>query len=238
MNEQFYRTELLIGQDSLEKLFKSHVAVFGSGGVGSYAAEALVRAGVGTLTVIDNDVVNITNINRQLIATHDTIGVPKVDVMKERLASINPDAKVTALNHYYDANSDIDLTEFDYILDAIDVMTSKLLIIERAKKAGVPIISAMGAGNKLNPSEFTVADINETTVCPLAKIIRKELKARNISDLKVVYSKEPPLKIPEHLHEPGKKRMVGSISFSPPVVGFIAAGEVVRDLIQGYMESL
>ena len=232
-SEQFYRTELLIGSKNLEKLLNSHVAVFGVGGVGSYAAEALARAGIGRLTIVDNDIVNVTNINRQLVATHDTIGQPKVDVMERRIAAINPNAAVTALNHYYDANSDIDLTAFDYILDAIDVVTSKLLLIERAKKAGVPIISAMGAGNKLNPSGFTVADIYETSVCPLAKIIRKELKERNISALKVVYSKEQPLKIPEHLHEQGKKRMVGSISFAPPVVGFIAAGEVVRDLIWG-----
>jgi len=232
MSEQFYRTELLIGSENLNKLKKLHIIVFGVGGVGSYASEALIRAGIGKLTIVDNDIVNITNINRQLIATHETIGMNKVDVMKDRLLTINPDAEITSLNHYYDANSNIDFTMFDYVLDAIDVMTSKLLIIERAKKAGAKIISAMGAGNKLDASGFIVSDIYKTSVCPLAKIIRKELKARGISELKVVYSKEEPQRIPEHLFETGKKRLVGSISFAPPVVGFICASEVVNDLLR------
>lgn len=231
-DEQFYRTELLIGKENLEKLSKAHIAVFGIGGVGSYAAEALARCGVGHITVIDNDVVDITNLNRQLIATHDTIGQLKVDIIKSRIMSINPDADVTTLNCFYDADSDIDLSKFDYIIDAIDTVTSKLLLIERAKKAEIPIISSMGAGNKLDPTRFTVADISETSVCPLAKVIRKELKNRGITELKVVYSTEPPLSIPENLHEAGKKRLVGSVSFVPPVAGLIAAGAVIEDLIR------
>ena len=237
MNEQFIRTALLLGEDGIKRLNDAHVAVFGIGGVGSFAAEALVRAGVGALDFFDADDVSVSNINRQLIATHKTVGMPKVDVMSKRALEINPDVKITANCVFYDAaNADeYDLSKYSYIIDAIDTVSSKLLLIERAKATHTPIISCMGAGNKLDASSFEVSDIYKTSVCPLARVMRRELKLRGIKDLKVVYSKEEPitpiagLTLGETLPE-GKRQIPGSISFVPSAAGLILAGEVIKDI--------
>ncbi|MDN5352933.1 MAG: tRNA threonylcarbamoyladenosine dehydratase [Clostridiales bacterium] len=239
MLNAFSRTELLLGKD-IELLKDCTVAVFGIGGVGSFSAEALARSGIGKLCLYDDDVVSLTNINRQLIALHSTVGKAKVDVMKARILDINPDAEVEANRCFFSAEtlSDINFDRFDYIVDAIDTVSSKLLLIETAYHKGIPIISAMGAGNKLDPTRFEVTDIYKTEVCPLARVMRRELKARNISSLKVVYSKEPPIKPLEseenepHLQTPRTKRQVpGSIAFVPSVAGLILAGEVIKSLI-------
>lgn len=234
MENQFSRTERLIGEAAQQRLFSARVAVFGIGGVGSFAAEALARAGVGTLDLIDPDRVSLTNINRQLYATHSTIGEYKVDIAARRLADINPDGKVNTFPVFFDEETaaQFDFSQYDYVIDAIDTVSSKLLLVEMAKKAGAPIISAMGAGNKLDPTAFEVADIAKTTVCPLARVMRRELKARGISHLKVVYSKEPPI-TPEGEGEKtaAGRPAPGSVPFVPPVMGFILAGEVIRDLI-------
>jgi len=250
MLDEFARTELLLGSPAVEKLKNAAVAVFGIGGVGSYAAEALARSGVGRIALIDDDVVCKTNINRQLIALHSTIGKSKVLVMQERILDINPNAIVETHQCFYNAeNADsFDLESFDYLIDAIDTVSSKLVLIERAKQAGTPIISCMGAGNKLDPTRFEVADIFSTSVCPLAKVMRKELKARNIESLKVVYSKEEPIKPDESENLSCKKNCVcpkeakrncavrrqvpGSIAFVPSAAGLILAGEVIKDLIK------
>jgi len=234
MSESLIRTELLLGSEAMQKLKRSRVAVFGIGGVGSFAAEALARSGVGTLALFDHDKVCESNINRQLIALRSTIGRNKVDVMKERIADINPDAKVDAFCCYYTpANADdIDLSQYDYIIDAIDTVTSKLELIVRAKAAGVPIISAMGAGSKLDPTRFEVTNIKKTAMCPLARIMRKELKIRGINSLIVVYSKEEPI-APKEIELPpsdGQRRLIPSIAFVPSVAGLILAGEVIKDL--------
>lgn len=233
MSESLIRTELLLGSEAMQKLKHSRVAVFGIGGVGSFAAEALARSGVGTLALFDHDKVCESNINRQLIALRSTIGRNKVDVMRERIADINPDVKVEAFCCYYTpANADdIDLSGYDYIIDAIDTVTSKLELVARAKAAGVPIISAMGAGSKLDPTRFEVTDIKKTTMCPLARIMRKELKKRGITSLKVVYSKEEPI-IPDEIEPPtdGQRRLIPSIAFVPSVAGLIITGEVIKDL--------
>ncbi|MCQ4936110.1 tRNA threonylcarbamoyladenosine dehydratase [Anaerotignum propionicum] len=222
------RAELLLGEDSLRKLKQAKVAVFGIGGVGSFATEALARGGVGHLTLIDGDCVSLTNINRQLIATQKTVGQFKTEVMKERIHDILP--QTTVENHsvlFTNENRGlINFGEYDYIVDAIDMITSKIILIEEAKKAGVPIISCMGTGNKLDPSRFEVADIAKTSVCPLAKVMRKELKERGIRDVKVVYSKELPRKPRESL-ESGKRQIPGSLSFVPPAAGMVLAGEVI-----------
>lgn len=242
MTNEFSRTELLIGKESMHKLASSSVAVFGVGGVGSFAAEALARCGVGTILLIDDDTVCISNINRQLVALHSTLGHKKTQVMKERILDINPKCNVTVCDCFYTAQTadEIDLSQFDYIVDAIDTVSSKLILIERAKAAGVPIISAMGAGNKLDPTKFEIADIKKTSVCPLAKVMRKELKARGITTLKVVYSKELPMKLnvstePETCGEKpmahAKRLTPGSISFVTSVAGLVLASEVVKDLI-------
>lgn len=232
MNEYFARTELLLGKQGMEKLYCAKVAVFGLGGVGSFTAEALARSGIGHIALIDGDIVNETNINRQLIATTKTIGRYKTDIMKERIQEINPNAVVEEYRCYYSAeNSDfIDFCSFDYVVDAIDMVSSKLLLIQESKKANVPVISCMGAGNKLDPTQFFVEDIHKTSVCPLAKVMRKELKNRGIENVKVVYSKEPATQKSYENIEKGKHQIVGSVSFVPSVAGLILAGEVIKDL--------
>ncbi len=226
MENQFSRTELLIGKDGIEKLKNSKVAIFGIGGVGSFVVEALARVGVGHLVLIDKDNIDITNINRQIHATHKTIGKPKIEVMRERILSINPELEVEIYNP-----KDMEIPEeeiinssFSYVVDAVDTVTSKLKFIEQANKVQVPIISAMWTGNKLNPCKLEVADIYETSVCPLCKVMRKELKKRNIEHLKVVYSKEEPIKT--------NSDTIGSISFVPSATGLIIASEVVKDIIK------
>lgn len=233
MITQFSRTELEYGKEALDKLYKSRIAVFGIGGVGSYAAESLVRAGVKKIYLIDNDTVCLTNINRQLFALHSTVGLDKTNAAKKRLLDINPDAEITCRNLFYgkETENEIDFSEFDYIIDAIDTVSSKILIAQNAKIANVPLISAMGAGNKLDPTAFEVADIYKTAVCPLAKVMRTELKKRGIKKLKVVYSKELPLKPKEISEEKSAKRQIpGSNPFVPPVVGLIIASQVVKDI--------
>ncbi|MBQ7373292.1 MAG: tRNA threonylcarbamoyladenosine dehydratase [Clostridia bacterium] len=235
--EKFDRTALLIGKDGLKKLKNSKVIVFGVGGVGGYVVEGLARSGVGQIDVVDDDVVSVTNINRQIIATVDTVGKNKVEVIKDRILSINPDCNVTALKKFYspENSSDFNLSSYDYVVDAIDSVKSKIELIVKASESLTPIISSMGAGNKLNPTAFEVEDIYKTSVCPLAKVMRKELKARGIKSLKVVYSKEEPKKPildqNEKLPE-GKRQIPASISFVPSVVGLIIAGEVIKDLIK------
>lgn len=229
--DKFIRTEILIGEASLAKLAQAKVIVFGVGGVGSYVCEALVRGGVGNITIVDNDTVAESNINRQLAAMTSTIGTPKVRVMAQRISDINPDCKVTPLQCFYTAQREIDLSEYDYIIDAIDTVTSKLVLIEEADRLHIPIISCMGTGNKLDPTRFEIADIYKTSVCPLARVMRRELKARGIKKLKVLYSKEEPLKPQKCQNEnPTKRQTPGSVSFVPPVAGMIIAGEVIKDL--------
>ena len=221
------RTEMILGRDALPKLAASRVAVFGIGGVGGFVCEGLARAGVGELELIDSDKVDLTNINRQIIALTTTVGQSKAELMKDRVLQINPDIKVTAREVFFgpENSGDFDLASYDYVVDAIDSMTSKVELIAAAKAAGTPIISAMGAGNKLDPTAFRVADIYETSVCPLAKIIRKECRKRGIDSLKVVYSTEQPAEAAQGNRTPG------SVSFVPSVMGLIMAGEVVKDLI-------
>jgi len=235
MVNQFSRTELLIGCEGMKKLAYSRIAVFGIGGVGGYIVEALARSGVGAIDLIDSDKVALTNLNRQIIATHKTIGMLKVDAAEERCLEINPEIKITKFPIFYSKeNADlIDFSKYDYVADAIDTVSSKLEIIERAKKAGVPVISSMGAGNKMHPELFEVADISKTSVCPLAKVIRHELKLRKIKDVKVVYSKEFPIKPQGEIDEQSaKKQIPGSNGFVPSVAGLIIAGEIIRDLIK------
>lgn len=235
MINQFSRTELLLGKEAVEKLKNARVAVFGIGGVGGYTAEALVRSGIGTIDIVDNDTVSITNVNRQIYATTDTVGRFKTDVAKERIKSINPAATVNDYKIFYmpETAHFFDFTGYDYVVDAIDTVTGKIELILNAKKANTPIISSMGAGNKLNPTAFEVADIYETSVCPLARVMRRELKQRGVDSLKVVYSKEKPLTPKSASTEEGIERrsIPGSVAFVPPVVGLIAAGEVIKDII-------
>ena len=234
MKNQFDRSAMLIGYDGIEKLSKKHVAVFGVGGVGSFCAEALARAGVGEITVIDADVVDITNINRQLIALHSTVGMDKAEVMRARILDINPVAKVHAIKAFYNNENceQFDLKSFDYIIDAIDTVTSKLLLIEKAKAAETQIISSMGTGNKLDPFKFAIADINKTTICPLARIMRKELRLRGIKKLKVLFSTEEAIKPKFEVSNPAPGRhSPGSIAFVPSVAGLMIAGEVIKDLL-------
>ncbi|WWR17386.1 tRNA threonylcarbamoyladenosine dehydratase [Lachnospiraceae bacterium JLR.KK008] len=233
MQERFSRTELLLGKEKMERLHRARVAIFGIGGVGGYVAEALARSGVGTLDLIDNDIVSVSNLNRQIIATEKTIGKYKVDVAKERILDINPQAHVNIWNVFYlpETADQFDFTQYDYVADAIDTVSGKLELIEQARRSGVPIISSMGAGNKLNPALFQVADISETSVCPLARVMRRELKNREIDHLKVVYSTEKPV-TPAGMIEDAKQRRQtpGSIAFVPAVAGLVMAGEIVRDL--------
>lgn len=233
MINQFSRTELLLGSENMNRLKNARVAVFGIGGVGGHTVEALARSGVGTLDLIDNDDVSLTNINRQMVATLSTIGRMKVDVAKERIMDINPDAVVNVYKTFYlpETKDQFDFTKYDYVVDAIDTVAGKIALIEQAKEAGVPIISSMGAGNKLDPTAFEVADISKTTVCPLAKVMRYELKKRGIKNVKVVFSKEKAMTPLGATEEDVKKRQIpGSIAFVPSVVGLIIAGEVIKDL--------
>lgn len=234
-DEMFDRTSLLMGDQALKALQSKRVAVFGVGGVGGYVLEALVRGGIGEVDIFDGDTVQTSNLNRQIVATYKTIGQYKVDVAKERAEEINPKIKALAHRLFYSAeNADrVDLSVYDYIVDAIDTVSSKILLIERAKEGGVPIISSMGAGNKMDPTAFLVDDIYNTSVCPLAKIMRKELKTKGIQELKVVYSKETPIVTREMGDDRGMgKRVTGSNSFVPPACGLVIAGEVIKDLIE------
>ena len=230
---QFSRTALLIGEEGVEKLKKSRVAVFGVGGVGGYVVEALARSGVGALDLIDKDTVSLSNVNRQIIALHSTVGRLKTEVAAERAKDINPDICVRIHNVFYlpETAEQFDFSAYDYVVDAIDTVSGKLALIEQAKRANIPVISSMGAGNKLDATAFEVADITKTSVCPLARVMRRELKKRGIEHLKVVYSKEEPLPSPLVDEESGKP-VPGSIAFVPSVVGLILAGEVIKDLIK------
>ena len=229
MLNQFSRTEMLIGKNGIEKLQKSKVAIFGIGGVGSFVVEGLVRAGIGNFILVDDDTVCLTNLNRQLIATHQTIGKPKVEIAKERILEINPNAKVEIYQKFFkpDTKGILDNT-VNYIVDAVDTVTAKIELVIKANKLNIPIISCMGTGNKLDPTKFEVTDIYKTSICPLAKIMRKELRTRGIKELKVVYSKEEPIKQGKTTESNCK---AGSISFVPSVAGLIIAGEVIKDII-------
>ena len=227
MENQFTRTEMLVGYEAVEKLKSSRVAVFGIGGVGSYVVEALARAGVGSLDLIDNDDVNVTNINRQIIALHSTVGKSKVEVAKERVLDINPRVNVRIYKTFFapETSQEFDFSQYDYVVDAIDSVTGKIELVMKSKDANTPIISCMGTGNKLHPEMFEIADIYKTSVCPLAKVMRTELKKRGVKKLKVLYSKEIPIK-------KDGQRIPASISFAPSVAGLIIAGEVIKDLVK------
>lgn len=240
MSNQFLRTEMLIGKEALEKLKNSRVAVFGVGGVGGYVVESLARAGVGNIDIIDNDTISVSNLNRQIIALNSTVGKNKVDVSKERLLDINPNIKVQTYKCFFTRDTDFDFSKYDYVVDAIDTVVGKLELIVRSKSANVPIISSMGTGNKMNPAMFEVSDISKTSVCPLAKVIRQELKKRRIKKVKVVYSKEIPLKPivtdDMNIETKGGRIAPASNSFCPAVAGLIIASEVIKDLI-GYEKT-
>lgn len=249
MLNQFSRTELLIKEDGIQKLQKAKVAIFGIGGVGSFAVEGLVRSGIGNFILVDDDKICLTNLNRQIIATRKTIGKYKVDVMEERILEINPNTKIQKYQEFYMPNSKTNIIteDIDYVIDCVDTVTAKIEIVKRCKELDIPIISAMGTGNKLDPSRFEITDIYKTSICPLAKVMRKELRKRNIDSLKVIYSKEEPIEIDEYSNSscktncicpPGTKRkctirnqVPGSISFVPSVVGLMIAGEVIREII-------
>ena len=238
MQEQFLRTAMLLGEEALARLQKARVAVFGIGGVGGYTVEALARSGIGHLDLIDSDTVGLSNINRQLLATHSTVGMPKVEAAKRRILDINPQAEVTTWPIFYlpDTADRFDFTQYDYIVDAIDTVTGKLALVERATACGTPIICCMGTGNKLDASAFEVADISKTSMCPLARIMRKELSKRGIKHLKVVYSKEEaltPTGWEEEAAALGKRQIPGSVSFVPGAAGLILAGEVIKDIAFG-----
>lgn len=230
--EQFSRTEMLIGKENLETIHSKTVIIFGIGGVGSYVAEALARSGIGNLILVDNDVVSLSNINRQIIALHSTVGKAKVEIMKERILDINPNANVLCYQEFVTPeNIDNFITKnLDYVIDAIDTVKSKIAIIEKAKKLNIPIISSMGTGNKLDPLKFKITDISKTSVCPLAKVIRKELKERGIKKVKVLFSEELPSKVIKT--DSTGKAVPASIAFVPSVAGLAIAGEVIRDFIQ------
>lgn len=235
MESQFSRTALLIGADALDRLWGRRIALFGAGGVGGFAAEALIRAGVGALDVFDNDTISESNLNRQIIALHSTLGMSKVDAIKARLNDISPNAQIGARQLFYlpETADQVDFAQYDYIIDCVDTVKAKVDLAVRAFQMGIPIISAMGAGNKLDPTAFEVADLYETSVCPLARVMRSELRKRGVTHLKVVYSKEPPLVPREKAKSdaPGRRSVPGSISFCPSVAGLILAGEVIRDLL-------
>ena len=248
MLNQFSRTQLLLGPEAMEHLAECRVAVFGVGGVGGYAVEALARSGIGALDLIDNDRVSLSNLNRQIFATLSTVGRYKVDVAAERIHDINPDCAVRAHRVFYlpETQSLFDFSEFDYIVDAIDTVSGKLALAVQAHEAGTPVISAMGAGNKLDPAAFRVADIHETSVCPLARIMRGECRKRGIDHLKVVFSTEIPVRpetdpsagdLPDEERNPGRRSIPGSVAFVPSVAGLIIAGEVIRDLTKGRMSE-
>ena len=238
MLNQFSRTELLLGSEAMEKLRSSRIAIFGIGGVGGFVAEALARSGIFHLDLIDSDSVSLTNLNRQIIALHSTVGRPKVDVMRERILDINPEADVRTHQCFFlpETKDQFDFSQYDYVVDAVDTVKAKLELIVRAKENNVPIICSMGAGNKLDPTAFEVADISETSVCPLARVMRQECKKRGLRDVKVVYSKERPVEIKiqagdESLEKKGNSIAPGSIAFVPSVAGLIIASEVVKDLM-------
>lgn len=231
--DKFSRSELLLGREAMDKLKKSKVAVFGIGGVGGYVCEALARCGVGALDLFDKDTVSESNINRQIIALSDTVGLPKVQVMLERIKKINQDADVNTYEIFYlpETADKYDFKKYDYIVDAVDTVTAKIEIAVRAEKCGVPVISCMGTGNKLDPTALQISDIYSTSVCPLARVMRRELKARNIKNLKVLYSKETPIK-PKSAYSENGKAIPGSVSFVPSAAGLIIAGEVIKDIIK------
>ena len=238
--DRYSRTRFLLGEDGMEKLKNARVAVFGLGGVGGYAVEALARSGVGALELVDHDTVSLTNLNRQILATAETVGMDKVEAAARRVAAINPEIKVTARKIFYlpETAGEFDFSQYDYVIDAIDTVTGKLMLIQAAQSVGTPIISCMGTGNKLDPTAFRVGDISQTSVCPLARIIRKECKKRGIKKLKVVYSTEDPIKCTLDADDPawaelpeGRNALPGSVCFVPAVAGMILAGEVIRDLI-------
>lgn len=232
MNEFFIRTAMLLGDDAMSLLKEKNVAVFGVGGVGGYVAEALARSGIGSLTLIDHDTVSKSNINRQIIALQSTVGRPKTEVLKERVLDINPEISVTVHDVFFlpENSGDFDFSKYDYIVDAIDTVTSKIELIKKANSLNIPIISSMGAGNKLDPTKFEVSDIYKTSVCPLARVMRRELKKIGIKKLKVVYSKEEPV-ISGNIQD-SRKPIPGSVAFVPSVAGLILAGEVIKDIIK------
>lgn len=223
MKEQFSRTAQLLGNENVEKLFDKHVIVFGVGGVGGYVVEALARSGIGKISIVDNDVVNESNINRQIIALHSTVGMQKVEVLKNRILDINPGCQVFVYNQFFlpENSNDFDFSIYDYVVDAVDTVTAKIEIIKKSKESNVPVISSMGTGNKLNPMGFKVSDISKTKVCPLARVMRNELKKRGISKVKCVYSEENPVI---------QTQTPASVAFVPPVAGLLIASEVVKDL--------
>jgi len=234
MENQFQRSAFIIGEEGIEKLQQSHVAVFGVGGVGGYVVEALVRSGIGEITIVDNDTVCLSNINRQIIATHDTVGQYKVDVMEKRIKSINPNAIIHSHRCFFlpETADQFDFASYDYVVDAIDTVAGKLALVDKAQAVGTPIMCSMGAGNKLDPTKFEVADIYKTSICPLAKVMRSECKKRGIKKLKVVYSKELPITPVMQPEEPTQRRSTpGSIAFVPSAAGLIIASTVVRDLL-------
>ncbi|MGN0313826.1 MAG: ThiF family adenylyltransferase [Fusicatenibacter sp.] len=241
MLHEYSRTELLIGEEGLLRLRNARVAVFGIGGVGSYVAEALARSGIGTLILVDSDTVSLTNLNRQLLALHSTVGRKKTEVMKERIRDIDPTTKVEIFDVFYneDTADAFSMEEYDYVVDAIDTVSSKLLLIERAAAQGTPVISCMGTGNKLDPGRFEITDITKTSVCPLAKVMRRELKKRGIFRCKVLYSREEPVKISASAETKGNtgRPVPGSIAFVPGTAGLMIAGEVVRDLLESGTKS-
>ena len=233
MKEEFARLNLLLGEDKMKKLENSSVIIFGVGGVGGHAVEALARSGLGTIAIVDYDKVDVTNINRQLVATHSSVGKSKVQVLNERLLDINPDLNIEAIEKFYlsENENEFDLAKYDYIVDAIDNMSAKISLICKANELNKPIISAMGAGNKLDPTMLEVTDVYKTSVDPLAKILRHELRKRGIKHLKVVYSKEEPIKV-EALADENRRSIPGSTAFVPPAMGLIIASEVIKDLIK------
>ena len=242
MDNQFQRTQMLLGAAAMDKLNKCRIAVFGIGGVGGFACEALVRSGIGAFDLSDNDVVSITNLNRQIIATHSSIGRYKVDVMKERMLDINPQVDVRTYKTFVlpENVDELPFSEYDYIIDAIDTVTAKIQLIMKAKEHNIPIISCMGAGNKTDGSQFRVTDIYKTRYCPLAKTMRREMKKRGIDRLKVVYSEEPalqPLFAPDEGFAPGRRTTPGSLAFVPSAAGLLIGGEVVRDLVRDEMTA-
>lgn len=235
MEDMFSRTRMLLGDEAMARLARARVAVFGVGGVGGYAVEALARSGVGALDLIDSDRVALSNLNRQIVATRDTLGMLKVDAAKARVLSINPDCAVRVFPVFYlpETADQFDFSQYDYVVDAIDTVAGKLQLIEAAKAANVPVISSMGAGNKLDPTAFRVADIAQTSVCPLARVMRRELKKRGVGHVKVVYSTEPALSPAPSDEETGRRTTPGSVAFVPAVAGLILAGEVVKDIARG-----
>ena len=237
MKEQFFRTGMLLGEAAINRLQKARVAVFGLGGVGGYTVEALARSGIGALDLIDNDNISLSNINRQILATHSTVGLPKVEAAKQRILDINPDCVITTHPIFFNAETapQFDFSQYDYIVDAIDTVTGKLALVEKAVAAGTPIICCMGTGNKLDASAFEVSDISKTSMCPLARVMRKELGKRGIKHLKVVYSKEEaltPTGWEEEAAAIGKRQIPGSVAFVPGTAGLILAGEVIKDIAQ------